>query len=202
MNYLAHLILSGDCEYVKIGNFIADGIKGRKYELFPKKIQIGILLHRQIDSFTDNHDLVKQSKRRLNKKYGHYKGVIIDIFYDHFLAKNWNSFSDIPLEIFSKQFYLSLQNNFDILPERIQYIYPFMKKQDWLTNYANLTGIENVLKGMNERTKYVSHMNLAIDDLNEHYSFFEKDFLIFFKKLRNFSVEKLIEIEKEFDSIS
>jgi len=202
MNYLAHLILSGDCEYIKIGNFIADGIKGKKYELFAKKIQIGILLHRQIDWFTDNHDLVKQSKRRLDKKYGHYKGVIIDIFYDHFLAKNWNSYSDIPLETFSKHFYLSLQNNFETLPERIQYIYPYMKKQDWLTSYSEKKGIEKVLIGMNKRTKGVSKMNLAIQDLNEHYSFFEEDFSIFFKKLRNFSAEKLIELKKEFDSIS
>jgi acyl carrier protein phosphodiesterase len=202
MNYLAHLILSGDCENIKIGNFIADGIKGKKYKLFPQKIQIGILLHRQIDWFTDNHDLVKQSKRRLSKKYGHYKGVIIDIFYDHFLAKNWNFYSDIPLEAFSKQFYLSLENNFETLPERIQYMYPFMKKQDWLTSYSKKEGIEKVLIGMNKRTKGVSKMNLAIHDLNEHYYFFEEDFLIFFKKLRNFSAKKLIELKEEFDSIS
>ncbi len=199
MNYLAHLILSGDCEFVKIGNFIADGVKGKKHELFPKKIQLGILLHRQIDWFTDNDDLVKQSKRRLDKKYGHYKGVIIDIFYDHFLAKNWKNYSDIPLEKFSKNFYSILHNNFEILPERIQYMYPFMKKQDWLTNYGNLIGIENVLKGMNKRTKGVSKMNFAIHDLNEHYFYFEKDFLVFFKKLRNFSADKLIELNKKLD---
>ena len=92
MNYLAHIYLSGEDDFVKIGNFIADGIKGRKYKLYPGKIQIGILLHRKIDWFSDNDDIFKKSKRRLDKKYGHYKGVIIDIFYDHFLAKNWKNF--------------------------------------------------------------------------------------------------------------
>ena len=201
MNYLAHLILSEDFEFIKIGNFIADAIKGRKYELYPDKIQVGILLHRQIDWFTDNHTIVKQSKRRLDSKYGHYKGVIIDIFYDHFLAKNWKEYSDIPLKEFTGDFYMILHENFDILPERTQYLYAFMKEQDWLTNYANLDGIERVLIGMNRRTKGVSQMHLAINDLKEHYLDFEKDFSLFFKKLRNFSAKKLIELNKEQGSV-
>ena len=199
MNYLAHLILSEDFESVKIGNFIADAIKGRKYELYPDKIQVGILLHRQIDWFTDNHDIVKQSKRRLDSKYGHYKGVIIDIFYDHFLAKNWQEYSNIPLKEYTADFYRILHENFDILPERTQYLFSFMKEQDWLTNYANLEGIERVLIGMNRRTKEISQMHLAINDLKEHYLDFEKDFSLFFKKLRNFSAQKLIELNKEFN---
>ena len=199
MNYLAHLILSEDYEFVKIGNFIADSIKGRKYESYPDKIQVGILLHRQIDWFTDNHTIVKQSKRRLDCRYGHYKGVIIDILYDHFLAKNWQEYSNIPLKEFTGDFYRILHENFDILPERTQYLYAFMKEQDWLTNYANLEGIERVLIGMNRRTKGISQMHLSIHDLKEHYLDFEKDFSLFFKKLRNFSAKKLIELNKEFD---
>ncbi len=199
MNYLAHLILSEDFEFVKIGNFIADAIKGRKYELYPDKIQVGILLHRQIDWFTDNHSIVKQSKRRLDSRYGHYKGVIIDILYDHFLAKNWQEYSDIPLKEFADDFHKSLHENFNLLPERTQYLFAFMKEHDLLTNYANIEGIEKVLIGMNRRTKGVSQMHLAIHDLKEHYLDFEKDFSLFFKKLRNFSAQKLIELNKEFD---
>ena len=88
MNYLAHIYLSGDRELIRIGNFIADHIKGKKYQAFSQGIQKGILLHRQIDSFTDNHEIVRKSKRRLHERYGLYRGVIIDIFYDHYLAKN------------------------------------------------------------------------------------------------------------------
>ena len=87
MNYLAHIHLSGDDELVTIGNFIADGIKGKNYKKFPKAIQTGILLHRKIDSFTDTHPIVRTSTSRLHENYGHYSGVIVDILYDHFLAK-------------------------------------------------------------------------------------------------------------------
>lgn len=87
MNFLAHIYLSGDNEMVTIGNFIADGVRGKQYKKFPKDIQIGILLHRQIDTFTDAHPIVRQSTKRLHKNYSHYSGVIVDILYDHFWLK-------------------------------------------------------------------------------------------------------------------
>ena len=94
MNFLAHIYLSGNNDLVTIGNFIADGIRGKKYLEFPIDIQTGILLHRQIDTFTDAHKTVRESTKRLHKNYSHYSGVIVDILYDHFLAKNWASYSD------------------------------------------------------------------------------------------------------------
>lgn len=199
MNYLAHIYLSGDDDFIKIGNFIADGIKGKKYKLFLNKIQKGILLHRQIDWFTDNDFIARKSKKRLDERYGHFKGVIIDILYDHFLAKNWSSYSENPLKTYVHSFYDSLEENYDLLPNKIQLMMPYMIKNDWITNYATLEGIERVLIGMNKRTKEISQMHLAINDLNEHYEEFEEDFILFFEKLRNFSELKLIEIDKEFD---
>jgi acyl carrier protein phosphodiesterase len=199
MNYLAHIYLSGDDDFIKIGNFIADGIKGKKYITYPKNIQIGILLHRQIDWFSDNDDIVKRSKRRLDKRYGHYKGVIIDIFYDHYLAKNWKRYSDVPLQEYTHEFYTILQDNIEILPERIKYLMNYMINDDWLANYANLKGIERVLIGMNRRTKEVSKMDLAIHDLEANYEEFEKDFEIFFKKLSNFTTKTLKEINEKMD---
>jgi acyl carrier protein phosphodiesterase len=199
MNYLAHISLSGNDEFVQIGNFIADGVKGKKYELYSFKIKIGILLHRQIDWFTDNNIVVRKSKRRLNNRYGHYKGVIIDIFYDHFLAKNWTNYSDVPLHKFTHAFYKKLNDNFDLLPEKVKYLTPYMINGDWLTNYSNLEGIENVLVGMNKRTQGKSEMHLSIYDLKEHYQEFEQDFASFFEKLRNFSAVKLEELIKQYE---
>jgi len=199
LNFLAHIYLSNNNKSIQIGNFIADSVKGRRYEEYPKGIMIGILLHRQIDWFTDNNDIVKKSKRRLDSKYGHYKGVIIDIFYDHFLAKNWEKYSDMPLGKFSQEFYVNLQNNLNDLPERAKTITPYLIEGDWLTNYASLEGIERVLIGMNKRTREISQMHLAIHDLELHYREFEEDFTSFFKILCNFSVQKLIEINKKFE---
>ena len=94
MNFLAHIYLSGNNDMLKIGNFMADSVRGHHYLDYPDEIRKGILLHRYIDTFTDAHPIYRKSKHRLHEKYGHYSGVIMDIVYDHFLAKNWNNYSD------------------------------------------------------------------------------------------------------------
>jgi acyl carrier protein phosphodiesterase len=111
MNFLAHIYLSGDNDLLKIGNFMADSIRGHHYEDYPTEIRKGILLHRAIDSFTDMHPIYRQSKHRLHEKYGHYSGVIMDIFYDHFLAKNWNKYSNEPNWAVNKLMLPDLEGN-------------------------------------------------------------------------------------------
>jgi acyl carrier protein phosphodiesterase len=190
MNFLAHLYLSKNNKKILIGNFIADAVKGKKYKDYSKEIQTGILLHREIDNFTDNHTVVKQSKRRLNERYKHYDGVIIDILYDHFLAKNWNNYSEIPLDIYAENIYNFLNEHLDSFPDKIQYMLPYMIQYNWLVSYSSVDGIGRVLEGMNRRTKGVSKMDLAIEDLKEYYKEFEADFTLFFKDLEQFTEEK------------
>jgi acyl carrier protein phosphodiesterase len=179
MNYLAHIYLSGTSDGVIIGNFIADGIKGKKYKKYPQEIQKGILLHRRIDTFTDSHPIVRQSTKRLHKKYSHYSGVIVDILYDHFLAKNWQQYSEQPLAEYVADFYNLLVSNFEILPTRIQRMMPYMISNNWLLNYATISGISNVLEGMNVRTKNISKMNFAVIELE-----FFKELIDYSKQLR------------------
>ena len=199
MNYLAHIYLSRDHELITIGNFMADHIKGNKYKTFSVDLQKGILLHRQIDSFTDAHRIVRVSKRRLDDIYGLYRGVVIDIFYDHYLAKNWHDYSDIPLATYTQNFYDSLTRNHDILPDKIKYMSTYLIRDNWLLSYAEKEGIQKVLEGMNRRTDNKSHMNLAINDLESHYDDFEADFQEFFDELIVFTDNKLIEINKLYD---
>ena len=168
-----------------------DAIKGKKYEHLPLEIQKGIIHHRAIDTFTDTHEIVKRSKRRLHSRYGHFKGVIIDILYDHFLAKNWSKYADISLFDFSENSYQLLANNFDLLPEKTQYLLPYMREQNWLYSYRTIEGISKILWGMNKRTKGISQMDLAKEDLINNYSDFEKDFELFFKDLIDFSQKHL-----------
>jgi len=197
MNFLAHIYLSGDNKAVTIGNFIADGIRGKDYKKFPKGIQTGILLHRHIDTFTDAHITVRQSTKRLHKNYSHYSGVIVDILYDHFLAKNWKIYCDTPLDIYIDDFYNTLEDNFSILPTRVQKMMPYMIANNWLLSYASIDGITKVLEGMNRRTKYRSKMNLAVNELEEFYEEFEIEFTLFFKDLAIFSEQKLIELHSQ-----
>lgn len=196
MNYLAHIYLSGDNELVTIGNFIADGIKGKNYKKYPPAIQTGILLHRKIDSFTDAHPIVRTSTSRLHENYGHYAGVIVDILYDHFLASNWKDYCNIPLEIYTEAFYDSLAKNYEILPIRIKKFMPYMIADNWLLSYASIEGISKVLDGMNRRTKFVSGMNRAVNELQEFYTEFETEFRQFFEELENYSKVILKELHE------
>lgn len=199
MNYLAHIYLSRDHEMITIGNFMADHIKGNKYKTYPTDLQKGILLHRQIDSYTDAHEIVRRSKRRLDDSYGLYRGVIIDIFYDHFLAKNWKDYSDVPLATYTQNFYANLTRNFEVLPDKIKYMSKYLIRDNWLLSYAKLEGIQKVLEGMNRRTMDRVHMDLAIKDLEDHYIDFEKDFRLFFAELMIFTDNKIVEIDKKYE---
>ena len=194
MNFLAHIYLSFDDEEITLGNFFADHIRGNKYKHLPDKIQKGILLHREIDTFTDSHPTVRQSSKRLHKNYSHYSRVIVDIYYDHFLAKNWSDYSNVPLDEYVENFYDLLEDNYDILTMATKRMMPYMIADNWLLNYANLAGIDRVLNGMNRRTKNKSRMNFAILDLEEHYTEFENEFTSFFEELITFSNQKFISL--------
>ncbi|MDG2194024.1 MAG: acyl carrier protein phosphodiesterase [Polaribacter sp.] len=196
MNFLAHLYLSKNHTNILIGNFIADGIQGNQFTHLSSEIQQGIALHRHIDTYTDAHPIVRKSKRRLHKRYGHYDGVIIDLFYDHFLARNWNQYSAIPLDIYVKSVYQLLQEQVDILPLKTQQFLPHLIAYDWLYNYQFFDGMEAILNGMNRRTQLKSKMNMAIEDLKDLHQEFENDFTLFFKDLCIFSDRKLKEIQE------
>ena len=194
MNYLAHIYLSGEDEGITIGNFIADGIKGKKYLKYPAKIQKGILLHRSIDSYTDQHPTVRQSTARLHSNYGHYSGVIVDILYDHYLAKNWEQYHSQPLAEYIEDFYQLLRSTNEVLPTRIQRMMPYMISDNWLLSYATIPGISNILDKMNVRTKNISKMNFAVLELEQYYTEFESEFTSFFAELMEFSENKLKEL--------
>jgi len=196
VNYLAHIYLSNEEEEITLGNFIADGVKGKKYVQFHLGIQQGILLHRAIDSFTDAHPIVRKSTKRLHKKYGHYSGVIVDILYDHFLAKNWTQYHSVPLHKYTENFYNFINSNFDRLTPRIQKMMPYMIEQNWLLSYASIDGIGKILDQMNRRTNNQSKMNLAVLELTTYYKEFEEEFTLFFEDLKKYSKNKIIELKR------
>ena len=197
MNFLAHIYLSFDDDEITIGNFIADSIRSNNFEHLPIKVQKGVLLHREIDTYTDSHPIPKQSSKRLHKNYGHYSRVIVDIYYDHFLAKNWSDYSNTPLNLYVDRFYDLLEANYELLPDNIRHMMPYMIADNWLLNYAKMEGISRVLSGMNRRTKYRSKMNFAIRDLEYHYNDFEAEFTSFFEELTIFSKQKFISLCEE-----
>ncbi len=185
MNYLAHIYLSGENDLLKIGNFMADSVRGKEYLNHPEDIKNGILLHRSIDSFTDFHPIYRKSKHRLHAKYGHYSGVIMDIFYDYFLAHHWSKYHPVPLSIFAQNFYDLLHSNQDLITEKTKAMLPHMIENNWLVSYATKEGLEKILYMMDYRTKHRVAMYEAIVELEMYYIEFESEFYSFFEELQN-----------------
>ena len=193
MNFLAHLYLSGADPKIMVGNFIGDFVKGRHaMEQFEPTIIKGIELHRAIDEFTDSHPVVTESKNRLRPKYRHYSGVIVDVFYDHFLARNWDQYHQELLPDFADKAYDTIQSFESILPNDVKYMMPYMVKGNWLVNYSKTDGIHRALSGMAHRTPYKSKMDEATVDLVASYELFKAEFDNFFPQLNSFSKEFLL----------
>ena len=196
MNFLAHLFLSGPDSEVMIGNFMGDFVKGRNaLHHLPPKVQKGVELHRLIDSFTDKHPIVDQSKSRLRQKYRHYSGVIVDIFYDHFLALSWPEYSPEFLPDFADFCYETLEKDHQTLPDEVNYMFPYMVKGNWLVSYAQVNGIQRALTGMARRTKYASKMDEAAEDLVKYHTEFKEEFALFFPELISVCNNYLVENE-------
>jgi acyl carrier protein phosphodiesterase len=192
MNFLAHLHLSGNNPNIMLGNFMGDFVKGKSYrQQYEPEIIKGIELHRSIDEFTDSHPVVTESKNRLRPTYRHYSGVIVDVFYDHFLAANWNQFHSLPLETFAQQAYQTILSADTILPAELNQMMPYMINGNWLVNYSNVEGIHRALSGMASRTPYRSKMEEAVNDLRGNYEDFKKEFMEFFPQLEGFCQEFL-----------
>ena len=196
MNFLAHAYLSGDKPDILIGNFIADHITGNDYDHYRKGIIQGIYLHRKIDSFTDSHPRFLSSKRRLHPNYHKYSGVIVDMFYDHFLANYWSSWSSCGLTEFTERSYAVLIQNFNILPARTRRILPYMVEDNWLASYADLNFLQLSLQGLATRTPHRSGMEKAVTDLRAHYDLFHSEFRDFFPDLASYAKKELEDLMK------
>jgi acyl carrier protein phosphodiesterase len=187
MNFLAHLYLSGENEETILGNFIADHVKGKRINRYSPGIIAGIKLHREIDAFTDSHPAFLSSKSRLQKKYRKYSGVIVDMFYDHFLSANWRDYSDEDITAFTNRMYKIAMKRYLILPPKTKRLLPFMAKSNWLVGYGTFEGIDRALKGMSGRTPFNSGMENATIDLKKDYDKYKGEFQEFFPEIIRFS---------------
>jgi len=165
-------------------------VKGSAFNNYSKGIRQGILLHRAIDSYTDTHEVVKEAVLSLKPKYLRYSGVIVDMFFDHFLSSLWHKFSDDTLEDFSKNFYISLLKHYYNLPVKSKMLLPFMICNNWFVAYGKIKGLEKRLIGMSQRTKFYSGMDKAIAELINDYDMYKEYFLSFFPDLINFAEQE------------
>ncbi|MCA8914847.1 MAG: DUF479 domain-containing protein [Planctomycetes bacterium] len=187
MNYLAHMLLSDGSPEGLVGNLAGDFVRGVDVSSLSAPMQAGVTLHRAVDRFTDSHPTVLRSRSRLPESWRHYRGVLVDIFYDHFLARDFEAHAGEPLDSFAGRVYVALQEHRESLPPRLQQAAPVMIEHDWLRAYAHVEGLEVVLRGMSRRAKREVALDAAAADLREHYAAFETDFATFFPDLLQFA---------------
>lgn len=197
MNFLAHFFLSGlQNKELTTGNFLGDFVKGKKYMQYPSQIGKGILLHRAIDSYTDEHPLVLQSKRRLFGRHRHYSAVLVDLYYDHFLAANFRQYSSESLPQFAQSVYLLLEEQRQLLPEKARFMLPYMKRDNWLVHYSSLDGIDRACKGIARRSPYTNLLAKGVEDLERDYALLEEEFRLFFSDIQEYVDSWLSENEE------
>lgn len=189
MNWLAHILLSESSVENRLGNLLGDLAKGKEIETLSYELRRGIDRHYAIDKFTDSHTIVKNSKRRINKDYSRFGGILIDVFYDHFLAKNWRLYSDSILSNFTTEIYNSFQDYKGEIPQSARQIVQQMIDEDWLTSYQSFDGIENALKRIDNRirSRMGNQISLisAVATLEQEYINLEQDFCSFFPELQH-----------------
>ena len=184
MNFLGHLYLSGDDPLVITGNFMADAVKGRDLSRFALPVQEGIRLHRRIDSFTDRPRADHAGRAALRAHADRYAPVVMDLFYDHLLARQWERWHAEPLPAFAQRMYRLLRAHAQLMPERTQRMLPYMIARDWLTRYAGLDGLGEALHGLSVRVPGGAAMAGAERVMAEHLRYFEDEFDAFLPALR------------------
>lgn len=192
VNYLAHIYLSGESDEIMLGNFIGDYVKGNKYNDFPEKVAYGIRLHRSIDLFTDNHPDVKQCIDLFRPEYGRYAGIVVDVFFDHFLAANWSEYSVHTLRQSAKHAHAVFLSNFMLLPFRVKQFLPFLIQHKRLESYAKMESLYQVLEIMSRRTTLPPKSEWAMQILAQEYDLFDVLF-------RRFFAEMIEYVEREFE---
>jgi acyl carrier protein phosphodiesterase len=186
MNFLAHLYLSFDEKMLLVGNFIADFISNSQLDDLPAPVREGVMLHRKIDSFTDQHPEVLRGVRRLYADHGKYAMVLIDVFYDFLLANNWNRYAEQPLQHFIQDIYENLEHFQPLMPAILQKRLPRMIADNWLANYTSLEGIAYTINRMKRRASRPELFDNSVQSLQRDYEALNEEFNAFFPDVQRF----------------
>ncbi|TDH20899.1 DUF479 domain-containing protein [Segetibacter sp. 3557_3] len=191
MNYLAHAFLSFGYPELLVGNMISDFVKGRKKDDYPYKIKQGIVLHRAIDQFTDDHPVTRLAKTYFKPAVGLYSGAFVDVAYDHFLANDPAQFQEPLLAKFALHTYDTLEQFEHLVPPTFRLMLPYMRQQNWLFNYRTVDGLESSFAGVARRARYLETSRHVFYLFKEHYDALQKCYIDFFPSLKDFTVQQL-----------
>lgn len=189
MNFLAHCHIAHITKTSMLGNLLGDFAKGPISSLpYSDEIKLGIELHRAVDSFTDKHDYTRELKAKMGQ-WRRFGGIILDVFYDHQLAIQFEQIEDLQLSQFSAQCYQQMTDIPEVAPDRFKRVVTSMCKMDWLSGYSELSNIERALHGISQRLSNKINLATSIDWYEQHQGLFSKSFLLFYDDLQKYSKE-------------
>jgi acyl carrier protein phosphodiesterase len=194
MNFLAHAYLSFEHPQILVGNMISDFVKGAAKDRYANDVRQGIMLHRYIDEYTDNHPATKNAKEIFRPYYRLYSGAIIDILYDHFLANDPMLFDEITLKAFTQSVYTVLEDHSAHLPEHFVPVLAYMSTDDWLFNYRYTSGMQKSLRGLVRRAAYLSESDTAYQLFLDNYKAIEGYYHDFFPDVKQFAKQRFTEL--------
>jgi len=183
MNWLAHLLLSEPQTPHRLGNLLADLVKGSARRGLPAELQRGLACHRIIDAYTDAHPLFQRSQRRIGPPFERFAGVLIDIFYDHFLARSWQRHGVGALDDFTSEIYTALLGYVGEIPEKARWVIQRMASEDWLGSYRNVAGVEWTLGRLSLRLSRPGLLLPAVQEMLRNYEALDGDFQEFYPQL-------------------
>jgi len=189
MNYLAHLFLAEDSDESLLGNLLGDFVKGPLSDQYSPEIIKGIKTHRKVDAYTESNDNFLACKKLLRPDRRIYAGIIVDMSFDHFLAKNWLEYSSVELKEFTDRVYTLLLSREQTLPEKLRQRLPYMIQDDWLGSYKNVDTIGLALNAISKRLSRFERagpIKDGLEDIKANYGELEENFREFFPDLIKF----------------
>lgn len=189
MNYLAHLFLSDKNPKMMMGNFLGDLVNSKEFKQLPDDLRRGVELHRKIDTFTDNHPKVDHSVEILHPFHHKYAPVVVDIFYDYLLFKNWDNYTNESIQEFSNWAYGIINEHIEFVPERNREKVKKMVAHNWLLGYGELEHLHQTFLRVKKRARFPSQFEFATKHLIDNYETLNDDFLLFFPELIELSTD-------------
>lgn len=183
MNYLAHLLLARNSDDALLGSLMGDFVRGPIPAHLPATIRASIAEHRAIDTFTDRHPIPRQSRARVRDTAGRHAGIVVDVFYDHVLAREWPRWSPETLDQFAARVYEVLTRRHGELPDRLRTVAPRLVEHDVLTSYRELAGVQRALQRIAMRARRPIDLEAALPSLAQDYGEYASDFARFFPEL-------------------
>ncbi len=185
MNYLVHLYLADPEPLCRLGNLAGDFVKGPLGGSWPEPLRRGLRQHRQVDVFAQDNAAFRRSRERLDPVFGLCRGILVDVFYDHFLARNWQRHSQLPLADFAAGVYRDIESYLPLLPEGFQTVAPRMIGHDWLTSYRRPEAVGRALERLGQRLRRPRDLGAGLAEMLRHAPALETDCEEFLAAARN-----------------